>query len=44
MDAAFVQKEMDTIATFHAKEIARLKEVFGDDSVQIKWGAISYWS
>ena len=39
-----VQKDMDTMRAFHAKEIARLQEVFGNVSVQIKWGVITYWS
>jgi hypothetical protein len=38
MDAAFVQNEIDSLKTFHVKELARLKEVFGDESVKIKWG------
>ena len=44
LTAEDVQKQIDTITIFHGNEISRLKKIFGNDSVQIKWGAIAYWS
>lgn len=44
MDAAFVQAEIDTLASRYTKEVSRLKEIFGNDSVKIKWGVFTYWS
>lgn len=39
-----IRVEINSICIFHAKEISHLKKIFGNDSVQIKWGAIAYWS
>lgn len=43
MDENTPNAEKERFARDFAKEIARIKEVFGESAIKIKWGAIAYW-
>lgn len=43
-DAAIIALENESIETKFAKDIKRLREVFGKDAVTIQWGIIAYAS
>lgn len=43
MDVRTPINETNVFETLFAEEIQRIKEVFGEDRVKIKWGVIAYW-